>query len=152
LDRKAVAAVRALIKNALKLVLRPGYTAGLPWRFPRQKGGLFMDATPAEGLFIVVLCPQLAPEAHGPWCSFRHLFLTSRPDRPGDWCGTVTDLDQVRGRFPGVLFHKCLLKVLEHGISQANAIEADPKPPSPALPPPIEGERRQKGGHPYGRS
>lgn len=111
-----------------------------------------MDATPAEGLFIVVLCPQLAPEAHVPWCSFRHLFLSPGLGRPGDWCGTVTDLDQVRERFPGVLFHKCLLEVTEDGIRPANAIGADQEHPPLSSLPPIEGERKPRGGHPYGRS
>jgi hypothetical protein len=102
-----------------------------------------MTAPPAEKLFIIVLCPQLAPVAHGPWCSYRHLFLPSRPDRPGDWCGTITDLDQVRARFPGVLFHKCLLDALQHGIRQANAIARGmDHPTTQPAPPEPEPERR----------
>ncbi|MFI9847168.1 hypothetical protein ACIHFD_59845 [Nonomuraea sp. NPDC051941] len=113
-----------------------------------------MELIPAEELFVVVLCPRLAPMAHGSGCSFRHLFLPPRPGQEGDWSGTVTDLDQIRVRFPGVLFHTCLRDALQYGIRQANAIAAglDP-PPSPSPPvPPSEGERRSRGGHPYGRA
>lgn len=108
-----------------------------------------MDTAPADGLFIVVLCPQLAPMAHAPWCSFRHLFLPPRPGRQGDWSGMVTDLDQVRERFPGVLFHACLREVLEHGIGRANPIPAPQEPPPS---PSVDGKGRPKGGHPYGRA
>ncbi|WP_433432019.1 hypothetical protein [Nonomuraea sp. CA-141351] len=109
-----------------------------------------MDVAPAEELFVVVLCPRLAPMAHGPRCSFRHLFLPPEPGREGDWSGTVTDLDQVRERFPGVLFHTCLWDALQYGIRRANAIAAGLEPtPSP---PPVEGKRRPRGGHPYGRA
>ncbi|MFG1705422.1 hypothetical protein ACFLIM_19710 [Nonomuraea sp. M3C6] len=106
-----------------------------------------MENTPAEELLVVVLCPGLAPEAHGPSCSFRHLFLPPAPGREGDWSGTVSHLDQVRERFPGVLLHKCLRDALQYGIRRANAIALSLEPP-----PPADGERRPRGGHPYGRS
>jgi hypothetical protein len=110
---------------------------------------MYVDVVPAEELFIFVLCPRLAPVAHAPWCSFRNLFITPEPGRPGDWCGTVTDLDQVRERFPGVLFHACLREVLQHGISQANATITPSEIPPPSA---AEGQRRPRGGHPYGRA
>jgi hypothetical protein len=105
-----------------------------------------MEVPPAQQLLIVVLCPDLAPEAHGHDCAFRHLFIPPQPGQPGDWSGTVTDLDQVRQRFPGVLFHKCLADAVQNGIRRANATAADlePRPSTP--------ERRPRGGHPYDRA
>ncbi|MBT2233221.1 hypothetical protein [Nonomuraea sp. NEAU-A123] len=105
-----------------------------------------MEINPAEYLPIVVLCPSVAPEAHGPGCSYRHLFIPPQPGEPGDWSGTVTDLDQVRERFPGVLFHKCLLDAIQYGILRANAIAAgrEPRPSDP--------EHKPRGEHPYGRA
>ncbi|GAA3624700.1 hypothetical protein GCM10022419_132860 [Nonomuraea rosea] len=105
-----------------------------------------MGTDPAGEMLIVVLCPRLAPVAHGPTCSFRHLFLSPAPDRAGDWSGTVTSLDEVRQRFPGVLFHACLRDALHYGIRVANSITLGLEPP------PAEDERRPRGEHPYGRS
>jgi hypothetical protein len=111
-----------------------------------------MSILPAHNLTIIVLCPRLAPVAHGTWCSFRHLFLSPKPDRPGDWCETVTDLDQIRARFPGVLFHNCLLDALPNAIPAAEAPPvAESPPPQPAACDP-EPERRPRGEHPYGRT
>lgn len=108
-----------------------------------------MSIPPAPNLTIFVLCPRLAPVAHGSWCSFRHLFLSPEPGRPGDWCGTVTDLDQIRRRFPGVWFHACLLDELSNDKT-AEAPPAAESPPSPPVCDP-EPERRPRGEHPYGR-
>ncbi len=73
-------------------------------------------------------------------------------DSPGDWCGAVTDLDQVRALFPQVMFHKCLCDALHYGIPQANAIAYDDgrSPPRPTDHEPTSGSQ-QRGGHPYGR-
>lgn len=81
-----------------------------------------MEITPAQDMPVVVLCPRIAPEAHAPGCPYRHLFIPPQPGEPGDWVGTVTDLDEIRERFPGVLFHRCLIDALRYGIAHANRI------------------------------
>lgn len=105
-----------------------------------------MDVTPSEPLLILVLCPDLAPEAHASDCAFQHLFIPPQPGLPGDWSGTVTDLDQIRQRFPGVLFHKCLTDALQYGTRLADAVPDDQESQSSSH------ERRPRGGHPYGRA
>ncbi|NRQ38795.1 hypothetical protein HII36_44280 [Nonomuraea sp. NN258] len=95
-----------------------------------------MEDTPAISLVVLVLCPALAPVAHRADCTFRHLFLPPRPGMPGDWSGAVTDLDQIRQGFPGVLFHACLLSELRHGTDNP-VPTTNPKP---------------RGAHPYGRT
>jgi hypothetical protein len=105
-----------------------------------------MEIVPVDDLPIVVLCPSIAPEAHGPRCPYRHLFIPPQPGEQGDWSGSVTDLDQIREWFPGVVFHRCLLDALQYGIRRANAIAAglEPRPPV--------SEHKPRGEHPYGRA
>ncbi|MFC5829533.1 hypothetical protein [Nonomuraea insulae] len=109
-----------------------------------------MAIPPAEKLHVIVLCPQLAPVAHASGCSFRHLFLAPGPDRPGDWSGTVPDLGEIRARFPGVLFHKCLHDALRDELPQASTwAQGTNGPPAPPTAPDPEPKRRPRGGHPY---
>ncbi|GAA3120266.1 hypothetical protein GCM10010466_08940 [Planomonospora alba] len=74
-----------------------------------------MEDTSAHDVHVIVLCPSVAPEAHGPGCPARHHYIPPQPGEPGDWSGDVRSLSEIRELFPSARVHRCLEGVFHAG-------------------------------------
>ncbi|MEV5710289.1 hypothetical protein [Actinoallomurus sp. NPDC052274] len=75
-------------------------------------------------LLVIVDTPDLLPEAHLQTCEWMAYFVPSVSAKRGAACsGYISDLREVRDRFPDVTFCECMDDVERHGVAYAIDIE-----------------------------
>jgi hypothetical protein len=69
-------------------------------------------------LLVIIDAPDLMPEVHVQCCERMADFVPSVPTKRGAECsGFVSDLDEIRERFPSAAWCECMDDVVAHGIA-----------------------------------